>query len=96
MIGKLDAVGSIHEEQIVGTLADADAPVRLASRALAAWIEAGGVSLDLTRPRQPTDNGHHFSLIDHAKELIDAWRVEYNEQRPDGSLGHLTPAEFNV
>jgi putative transposase len=32
--------------------------------------------------------------LDHAKEVIEAWRVDYNTQRPHGSLGHLTPTEF--
>lgn len=34
-----------------------------------------------------------FSLVD-AKEKIEAWRIDYNHQRPHGSLGHLTPMEF--
>ena len=26
--------------------------------------------------------------------MIEAWRVDYHEARPHGSLGDLTPAEF--
>jgi putative transposase len=30
----------------------------------------------------------------HAQATIDAWGRDYNERRPHGSLGHLTPTEF--
>ena len=35
----------------------------------------------------------YVSLAD-AKAKIEAWRVDYNQRRPHGSLGHLTPNEF--
>ena len=80
------------------------------SRALDHWAWENGVQLDFTRPGKPTDNGlcesfngrlrdeclnvNEFESIDHAREKIEAWRVDYNEQRPHGALGHLTPSEF--
>ncbi|MBB6244861.1 transposase InsO family protein [Rhodanobacter sp. MP1X3] len=30
----------------------------------------------------------------HAKVVIEAWRREYNEERPKKSLGGMTPAEY--
>ena len=33
-------------------------------------------------------------LTEHARTVIEAWRREYNEERPKGSLGGLTPAQF--
>jgi|GEM_PF-5311238 len=30
----------------------------------------------------------------HAKQLIEEWRIEYNTERPQGSLGYPTPAQF--
>lgn len=30
----------------------------------------------------------------HAKVVIEAWRHEYNEERPKKSLGGMTPAEY--
>ena len=33
------------------------------------------------------------SLLD-ARQKIEAWRIDYNEHRPHGSLGDLTPQEF--
>jgi putative transposase len=29
-----------------------------------------------------------------AKQIIEAWRQEYNESRPHRSLGERTPSEF--
>jgi putative transposase len=80
------------------------------SQALDAWAYTHGVALDFTRPGKPTDNGHiesfnarlrdeclnvhQFASLAHAKAIVEAWRIDYNEQRPHGSLGHLTPTEF--
>lgn len=82
------------------------------SRALEDWAWRRGVALDFTRPGKPTDNGHiesfngrlrdeclnvqQFASLSDAKEKIDAWRRDYNQVRPHGSLGHLTPAEFAI
>ena len=79
------------------------------SRALDQWAWENGVQLDFT-PGEPTDNGlcesfngrlrdeclnvNEFESIDHARQKIEAWRIDYNEQRPHGALGHLTPSEF--
>jgi putative transposase len=80
------------------------------SKALEAWAFYRGVQLDFTRPGKPTDNSHiesfhgrlrdeclnvhqFFSLAD-ARAKREAWRVDYNDQRPHGSLGQLTPSEY--
>jgi putative transposase len=80
------------------------------SKALEAWAYYRGVQLDFTRPGKPTDNSHiesfngrlrdeclnvhQFLSITDAQATIEAWRRDYNEVRPHGSLGDLTPAEF--
>ena len=80
------------------------------SKAVEAWAFYRGVLLDFTRPGKPTDNGHiesfngrlrdeclnvhQFLSLTDAKAKIEAWRQDYNHQRPHGSLGHLTPNEF--
>ena len=28
------------------------------------------------------------------QDIIEAWRLDYNQRRPHRSLGHLTPNEF--
>ena len=80
------------------------------SQALDTSAFTRGVALDFTRPGKSTDNGHiesfnarvrdaclnvhQFTSLDHAKAVIEAWRIDYTEHRPHGSLGHLTPTEY--
>jgi transposase InsO family protein len=59
-----------------------------------------------SRQRQPTVesfngrlrdeclNEHWFTSLIHARSVIEAWRREYNEERPKRVLGGLTPAEY--
>ena len=35
-----------------------------------------------------------FHSIRHACEVLDAWRDNYNQERPHSCLGRLTPAEY--
>jgi putative transposase len=39
-------------------------------------------------------NVNEFVSIEQARRKIEARRVGYNEHRPHGSLGHLTPREY--
>ncbi len=80
------------------------------SKALEAWAFYRGVQLDFTRPGKPTDNSHiesfngrlrdeclnvhQFHSLADAQAKLEAWRIDYNQQRPHGALGHLTPSEF--
>ena len=80
------------------------------SRALEDWAYRRGVQLDFTRPGKPVDNAfiesfngrlrdeclnvHQFASLADAKAIIEAWRHDYNQRRPHGSLGHLTPTEY--
>ena len=80
------------------------------SRELDLWAYQQGVKLDFSRPGKPTDNAfieaftgqsrleclnqHWFVTMQEAKIIIEAWRVEYNQERPHGTLGDLTPVEF--
>jgi hypothetical protein len=53
---------------------------------------------------KPTQNAHIESFHGRLREeclavswfqnLFDAWRIEYNEERPHSSLGYRTPKEF--
>lgn len=79
-------------------------------RALDQWAHRQGVKLQFSRPGKPTDNAmietfnakvrgecldqHWFTSLEEAKEQLEAWRQEYNEQRPHSSLNNQTPAEF--
>jgi putative transposase len=35
-----------------------------------------------------------FESIENAIEKIEAWRIDYNDNRPHSSLGQLTPNEY--
>ena len=39
-------------------------------------------------------NVHQFTSLDHAKAVIEAWRIDYNDHRPHSALVHLAPSEF--
>jgi putative transposase len=74
------------------------------------WAYQNGVQIDFSRPGKPTDNAfvesfngtlrdeclntHWFATLAEARQLIQAWRQEYNESRPHRSLGERTPNEF--
>ena len=74
------------------------------------WAYRRGVQLDFIRPGKPIENAfieslnwrlrdeclnvHQFASIADAQAKIEAWRLDYNQRRPHGSLGHLTPSEF--
>lgn len=79
-------------------------------RAMLAWAHARGVRLLLIEPGKPNQNAyiesfngrlrdeclneHWFVSLAHAKAVIEAWRREYNEERPKKSLGGLTPSAY--
>ena len=81
------------------------------SKALDAWAYRHGVRLEFSRPGKPTDNAfieafnsrfrdeclnlHWFDSLEEAQATIEAWRVDYNTERPHGALGQRTPAEFS-
>jgi len=79
-------------------------------RAMLTWAHARGVRLFLIEPGKPNQNAyiesfngrlrdeclneHWFVSLAHAKVVIEAWRREYNEERPKKSLGGLTPSAY--
>jgi len=80
------------------------------SQAMDLWAYHAGVQIDFSRPGKPTDNAyvesfngtlrsecldaHWFATLAEAKQIIEAWRREYNESRPHRALGERTPNEF--
>lgn len=81
-----------------------------AGRALDAWAYQAGVKLSFIRPGKPVENAyiesfngkfrdeclneHWFLSLRQARSLIEAWRIEYNTERPHSSLGYLAPEQF--
>ena len=80
------------------------------SKAVDEWAWKNGVQLDFVRPGKPTENGmiesfhgrfrdeclncNEFESLADAQSRIEAWRMDYNYQRPHSALGHLTPKEY--
>jgi putative transposase len=77
------------------------------SKDLDRWAYWNHVELDFSRPGKPSDNAlveafnsrfrqeclnqHWFMSLEDAKAKIEAWRVEYNTERPHSALGYRSP-----
>jgi len=80
------------------------------SNALDNWAYQRGVKLTFIRPGKPVENAYiesfngrfrdeclnenWFLTLEHARGIIEKWRIDYNNERPHSSLGYLTPEEF--
>jgi putative transposase len=80
------------------------------SKALDAWAYQNGVQLEFSRPGKPTDNAfaesfngrfrdeclnqHWFASLEEVRQTVEAWRIEYNTERPHRALGQQTPAAW--
>ena len=79
-------------------------------RALDQWAFERGIRLHFIQPGKPVQNAfvesfngkyreeclseNWFVSLGHAREVIEGWRLDYNEVRPHESLGRKTPVEF--
>ncbi|KAF0190870.1 MAG: transposase [Gammaproteobacteria bacterium] len=79
-------------------------------KAMLSWAHQHAVSLRLIEPGKPNQNAyiesfngrlrdeclneHWFLNLAHAQAVIEAWRREYNEERPKKALGGLTPTAY--
>jgi len=80
------------------------------SNALDEWAYIRGIKLHFIRPGKPVENAYiesfngrfrdeclnqnWFMSIEYARQVIEEWRIDYNQERPHSSLGDLTPNEF--
>jgi putative transposase len=81
------------------------------SNALDNWAYQRGVKLTFIRPGKPVENAYiesfngrfrdeclnenWFLTVEHARRIVERWRIDYNTARPHSSLGYLTPEEFS-
>src|ERR1700730_3571947 len=79
-------------------------------KAMLTWAHRHGITLRLIEPGKPNQNAyveslngrfrdeclneHWFTSLAHARAVIEAWRSEYNQERPKKSLGGLSPAAY--
>lgn len=87
-----------------------DNGTELTSHAILRWQEQRGVDWHYIAPGKPHQNGfaesfigrlrdeclneHLFGSLKQARQIIEAWRIDYNTGRPHTSLSGLTPIEF--
>lgn len=80
------------------------------AKALQTWLEEHHAKTLYITPGSPWENPFIESFNDkfrdeclnmhvfvdgrHAQTVVEAWRREYNEERPHSSLNYMTPAEF--
>ncbi len=80
------------------------------SKDLDRWAYWNKVELDFSRPGTPSDNAfieafnsrfrqeclneHWFLSLEDARQKIEAWRLQYNSERPHSALNYQTPEEF--
>ena len=74
------------------------------------WAYRRGVKLNFIRPGKPIENAfaesfigklrdeclneNWFISLKNSRDIIESWRIDYNEGRPHSSLGGLTPREY--
>ena len=97
-------------ERGLPTILRTDNALEFCGRAMLTWAHDRGVTLRLIEPGKPNQNAyvesfngrlrdeclneHWFTSLPHAQVVIEAWRREYNEERPKKGLGGLTPAQY--
>ena len=104
------ALDHLALERGLPTILRTDNGPEFCSRAMLTWAHARGITLRLIEPGKPNQNAyiesfngrfrdeclneHWFTSLGHAQVVIEAWRREYNEERPKKQLGGLTPALY--
>lgn len=80
------------------------------SRVVDQWAYAHGVALHFIDPGKPVQNAFiesfngkfrdeclsqsWYTSLEDARQIIEAWRTDYNSVRPHSSLGYLTPEQY--
>lgn len=106
----VDALEAVSARRPLPRAITVDHGTEFTSNVLDEWAYRRGVTLDFIRPGKPVENAfiesfngrlrdeclnvYSFESIAHAQGLIEAWRCDYNDHRPHGALGHLTPSEY--
>jgi putative transposase len=87
-----------------------DNGTELTSNAILTWQHERSVAWHYIAPGKPMQNGfiesfngrlrdeclneHLFTSLKEARNIIEEWRIDYNNHRPHSSLNRLTPTEF--
>ena len=100
----------LGEERVLPQTIRVDNGPEFISKRLDQWAYLNNVKLDFSRPGKPTDNGLIEAFngrlrqeclneswvlsLEDAKEKVEAWRQDYNTERPHGALGNLAPLDY--
>ncbi len=87
-----------------------DNGTELTSNAILAWTDERKIGWHYIAPGKPQQNGFIesfngrlrdellnetlFRSLPHARQALETWRRDYNEQRPHSSLGWMTPRAY--
>jgi len=101
---------ALRERRGTPTAIQVDNGTEFTSRVVDQWAYQNQVALHFIERGKPTQNAliesfngkfrdeclnqNWFVDLRHAREVIEAWRVDYNTVRPHSSLRYLTPEEF--
>ena len=102
-------IDQVCQKRVYPEVIRSDNGSEFTSRAMLTWAHERNVQLKLIEPGKPNQNAyiesfngrfrdeclneHWFANLNHARTLIEAWRREYNEERPKKGLGGLTPSQ---
>jgi putative transposase len=105
-----DLLNAVRQMRGAPKLLFCDNGSEFTSQSMDLWAYYNQAHIEFSRPGKPTDNTyvesfngtlraecldvHWFAILTEARQIIEAWRREYNESRPHRSLGERTPYEF--
>lgn len=104
------ALSEISQREALPEIIIIDNGPEFIGKALDSWAYQRGIKLHFITPGRPVENCygesfngklrdeclnlHYFTGLDHARQTIEDWRIDYNTERPHSSLDNLTPEEF--
>jgi transposase InsO family protein len=103
-------LGGICSQRGKPAMIRSDNEKEITAKGMLTWAYRDGIALRLIEPGKPNQNAyvesfnwrlrgeclneHWFTSLAHARTVIEAWRREYNEERPKKSLGGLAPTQY--
>ncbi len=103
-------LGQVIESRGAPAIIKSDNGPELVAGHVQEWLEDHSIDTKYIDPGSPWQNGHNesfngvfrdgclnrwaFISVREARLVAESWRKEYNEERPHGALGMMTPAVY--